>query len=79
MDDKIFHLYGKGMTTRDIVDTFDELYGAEISPTLIYLVTNSVIDQVIEWPSRPVVKITENNKVINKAVFLALGVNLEGQ
>jgi transposase-like protein len=67
------------------------MYGAEISPTLISRVTNSVIDQVIEWQSRPlepvypivfldciVVKIRENNKVINKAIFLALGVNLEG-
>lgn len=78
MDDKILHLYAKGMTTRDIVDTFDEMYGAEISPTLISRVTNSVIDQVIEWQSRPlepvypivfldciVVKIREQ-----KAIFL---------
>lgn len=91
MDDKILHLYAKGMTTRDIVATFDEMYGAEISPTLISRVTNSVIDRVIEWQSRPlepvypivyldciVVKIRENNKVINKAIFLALGVDLEG-
>ena len=91
MDDKILHLYAKGMTTRDIVDTFDEMYGAEISATLISRVTNAVIDRVTEWQSRPldpvyaivyldciVVKIRENNKVINKAVFLALGVNLEG-
>jgi len=91
MDDKILHLYAKGMTTRDIVSTFDEMYGAEISPTLISRVTNSVIDKVVEWQSRPldsiypivyldciVVKIRENNKIINKAIFLALGVNLEG-
>lgn len=91
MDDKILHLYAKGMTTRDIVATFDEMYGADISPTLISRVTNSVIDRVIEWQSRPlepvypivyldciVVKVRENNKVINKAIFLALGVNLEG-
>jgi transposase-like protein len=48
MDDKILHLYIKGMTTRDIVDTFDEMYGAEISPTLISRATNADIDQVIE-------------------------------
>ncbi len=91
MDDKILHLYAKGMTTRDIVATFDEMYGAEISPTLISRVTNSVLERVIEWQSRPlepvypivyldciVVKVRENNKVINKAIFLALGVNLEG-
>ncbi len=83
MDDKILHLYAKGMTTRDIVATFDEMYGAEISPTLISRVTNSVLERVIEWQSRPlepvypivyldciVVKVRENNKVINKAIFL---------
>lgn len=91
MDDKILHLYAKGMTTRDIVATFDEMYGADISPTLISRVTSSVLERVVEWQSRPlepvypivyldciVVKIRENNKVINKAIFLALGVNLEG-
>lgn len=79
------------MTTRDIVQTFDEMYGADISPTLISRVTNAVLDEVTQWQSRPldpiypivyldciVVKVRENNKVINKAVFLALGVNLEG-
>ena len=91
MDEKILYLYSKGMTTRDIVATFDEMYGADISPVLISRVTNSVIDRVTEWQSRPlepvypivyldciVVKVRENNKVINKAIFLALGVNLEG-
>lgn len=91
MDDKILHLYARGMTTRDIVATFDEMYGADISPTLISRVTNSVLERVVEWQSRPlepvypivyldciVVKIRENNKVINKAIYLALGVNLEG-
>jgi len=53
MDDKILYLYSKGMTTRDILATFDEMYGAEISPTLISRVTNSIIDQVTEWQSRP--------------------------
>ena len=49
MDDKILYLYGKGMTTRDIVDSFDEFYGAEVSPTLISRVTNAVIEKVDEW------------------------------
>ena len=91
MDDKILYLYAKGMTTREIVDAFDEWYGAEISPTLVSKVTNSVLEKVIEWQSRPleplypivyldclVVKIRQDKQVINKSVFLALGVNLEG-
>jgi len=53
MDDKILYLYGKGMTTRDIVDSFDEFYGAEVSPTLISRVTNAVIEKVDEWQTRP--------------------------
>ena len=91
MDDKILYLYAKGMTTREIVDAFDEWYGAEISPTLVSKVTNAVLEQVIEWQSRPldpvypivyldciVVKIRQDKQVINKSIFLALGVNLEG-
>ena len=91
MDDKILHLYAKGMTTRDIVSTFKEMYDADVSPTLISRVTNGVIEQVIEWQSRPldaiypivyldclVVKIRQDKQVINKAIYLALGVNIEG-
>ena len=49
-DDKILTLYAKGMSTRDIVDTFRELYGAEISPTLVSNVTEAVLGKVIEYP-----------------------------
>ena len=91
MDSKILSLYAKGMTTRDIVATFKEMYDADVSPTLISRVTNAVIEQVIEWQSRPlepvypivyldclVVKIRQDKQVINKSIYLALGVNLEG-
>src|SRR5690606_23028391 len=92
MDDKILSLYAKGMTTREIVATFKEMYGADVSPTLISKVTDAVIEQVIEWQSRPLdavypivyldcimVKIRQDKQVINKAVYLALGVTMEGQ
>ncbi|MBB6545198.1 transposase-like protein [Thalassotalea piscium] len=91
MDDKILYLYSKGMTTRDIVATFKEMYDADVSPALISRVTNAVIEQVVEWQARPldavypivyldclVVKIRQDKQVINKAVYLALGVNIEG-
>ena len=91
MDDKILWLYAKGMTTREIVEAFDEWYGAEISPTLVSRVTNAVIEQVIEWQARPldavypivyldciVIKIRQDKQVINKSIFLALGINTEG-
>ena len=91
MDDKILSLYAKGMTTREIVATFHEMYGAEVSASLISKVTDGVMDKVVEWQSRPldavypivyldciVVKIRQDKQVINKAVYLALGVNIEG-
>ncbi|STX59307.1 transposase [Legionella israelensis] len=80
------------MTTREIVATFKEMYDADVSPTLISKVTDAVIERVIEWQSRPleavypivyldciVVKIRQDKQVINKSIYLALGVNLEGQ
>lgn len=92
MDEKILYLYSKGLSTRDIVDSFKELYGADVSASLISKVTDTVIEQVIEWQSRPldavyplvyldciVVKIRQDKTVINKAVYLALGVNMEGE
>ncbi len=91
MDDQILSLYAKGMSTRDIVDVFQEMYGAEVSAGLISKVTNAVMEQVIEWQNRPleavypivyldciVVKIRQDKRVINKSVYLALGINLEG-
>ena len=91
MDDKILFLYAQGMTTREIVTTFKEMYDADVSASLISKVTDAVIEQVVEWQSRPldaiypivyldciVVKIRQDKQVINKAVYLALGVNMEG-
>ena len=91
MDDKILFLYAQGMTTREIVTTFKEMYGADVSAILISNVTDAVIEQVVEWQSRPldaiypivyldciVVKIRQDKQVINKAIYLALGVNMEG-
>jgi hypothetical protein len=53
MDDKILFLYAQGMTTREIVATFKEMYGADVSASLISKVTDAVIDEVLEWQSRP--------------------------
>ena len=90
-DDQILSLYAKGMTTRDIVDTFKEMYGAEVSASLISRVTNAVLEKVEDWQCRPldevypvvyldclVVKIRQDKRVINKAIYLALGINIEG-
>ena len=53
MDDKIFSLYAKGMTTREIAATFKEMYGADVSASLISKVTDNVLEKVTEWQSRP--------------------------
>jgi transposase-like protein len=53
MGNKTLYIYAKGMTTREIVDTFKEMYDADISPTLISRVTNAVIEQVTEWQAQP--------------------------
>ncbi|EEP4624507.1 IS256 family transposase [Salmonella enterica subsp. enterica serovar Typhimurium] len=89
MDSQILSLYAKGMTTREIVATFKEMYDADVSPTLISKVTDTVKEQVTEWQLDAlypivymdciVVKVRQNGSVINKAVFLALGINTEGQ
>ena len=80
-DKQITYLYGKGMTTRDITDTFMEMYGAEVSPALVSKVTEAVMKEFESWQSRPVdevypivfldcinVSIRHDGKVIKKAI-----------
>lgn len=91
MDEQILCLYAKGLSTREIVEAFQEMYGAEVSPGLISQVTNAVLEKVREWQARPldevypivyldclVLKIRQDKRVIKKSIYLALGVNLEG-
>lgn len=90
-NDKIIALYTRGMSTRDIAASLLELYDVDVSATLISRVTDQVLEQVREWQTRPldelypivyldciVVKVRQDKRVINKAIFLALGINLEG-
>ena len=92
MDEQILCLYAKGLSTREIVAAFQEMYGAEVSAGLVSQVTNAVIEQVREWQSRTldevypivyfdclVVKIRQDKRVIKKAIYLALGIGLDGQ
>lgn len=90
-DDKIIALYSRGMSTRDIQAHVGELYGVSISPDLVSVVTDSVIDEVRAWQSRPLestyavvyfdalrVKIRDEGLVQNKAVYLAIGMRCSG-
>jgi len=90
-DEKVLYLYSSGLSTRGIQEQLEELYGVEVSPTLISNVTNAVMDDVRAWQSRPLssvypilyfdalfVKSRQEGPVRNKAVYLALGINLSG-
>lgn len=90
-DDKIIALYARGMTTRDIQAHLEEIYGVDISPTLVSQVTKAVQEEIVLWQNRPLeeiypivyldalrIKVRQDNRVINKAVYLAVGVNLDG-
>jgi putative transposase len=92
LDDKIIALYSRGLSTREIQDELTEMYGTEVSPTLISNVTNSVLEDVQAWQARPLdhvfpvlyfdclfVKSRQDGPVRNKAVYLALGINLQGE
>src|SRR6202522_2482429 len=91
-DDKILSLYARGMTVREIQGHLAELYGAEVSPDLISRVTDAVVDEVREWQNRPLdpvypvvffdamrVKIRDEGLVKNKAVYVALALNPDGE
>lgn len=90
-DDKIIAMYSRGMSTRDMQSALKEMYGVDVSPTLISDVTDAVMDDVRTWQSRTldavypivyfdaiVVKVHDNKRIVNKAVCLALGVNTQG-
>ena len=90
-DDKIISMYAKGMTTRDIRSHLEEMYGVEVSPTLISQVTEAVTEEVRLWQNRslddiyPIVyldavriKVKHNGQIVSKAVYLAIAVTMEG-
>jgi len=91
-DDKILSLYARGMTVREIQGHLSELYGVDVSPDLISRVTDAVLDEVRAWQSRPLdpvypvvffdalrVKIRDEGLVKNKAVYVALAFNSDGE
>ncbi|MSN26843.1 MAG: IS256 family transposase [Geobacter sp.] len=90
-DDKIISLYSRGLTTREIQGHLEEIYGVEVSPALISIVTDAVAEEVKAWQNRPLdalypivymdairVKARGNGHIVNKAVYLDIGINLDG-
>ena len=91
LNDKIISCYARGMTCREIKAHLQEIYSVEVSPDLISTITDGVIDEVRAWQSRPPdaiypilyldalqVKVKDQGRVSNKAIHLAIGVNMQG-
>jgi transposase-like protein len=90
-DDKILSMYARGMTTREIQGHLEEIYGVEVSPLLVSEVTEAVMEEVRAWQSRPLepiypivyldalmVKMRHEGRVENRAVYVAIGITMEG-
>jgi len=90
-DDKIIALYARGMTTRDIQAQLEDIYGVEVSPSLVSKVTDAVLAEVKTWQNRPLdplypivyldalrIKGRPEGHISNLAVYLAIGINVEG-
>lgn len=91
IEDKIISLYGRGLTTREINDQIQDLYGIEVSATMISNITNQIIPEIKEWQERPLddiypfvfidavhFSVREDSRVIKKAAYIVLGINSEG-
>ena len=92
IEDRILSMYAKGMTTRDISDHVNEIYGFEVSEGLVSNITDKVMPLIREWQSRPLEEIysimfldaihynvRQDNRIIKKAVYIAIGIDLEGR
>lgn len=90
-DQRVISMYARGMTTRDIQAHVQEIYGADISPTLVSIITDKVLKVAHEWQQRPLeslyvvvyfdalfYKVRENGKVISKASYTCLGIDASG-
>ncbi len=91
-DDKVLSMYARGMSTREIQGHLEEMYGVEVSPTLISNITDGVVEQAKAWQNRALesfyavvfldalfVKMRHEGRVENRAVYVAIGINLEGR
>lgn len=92
IEDQIIAMYAKGMSTRDIEEHMKDIYGIDVSPTMVSKITDKIIPLIQEWQSRllervyPIVfldaihfKVRKENRVVNKAAYTVLGINMEGK
>ncbi|UUZ87037.1 IS256 family transposase [Paenibacillus sp. P26] len=91
IEDQLIALYAKGVSTRDIQDHLQGLYGIEVSPTLISNVTNKIVPLIKEWQNRPLqqtyavvfldaihFKVKQEGQIVNKAPYMVIGIDLDG-
>lgn len=91
-NENIVHLYARGLSTRDIAREVKRMYGTDVSPALISKVTDEIVDELTDWQNRPldavypivyidalVIKVRTDGTVINRAAYLAVGVDVEGR
>ncbi len=86
IEDQIIAMYAKGVSTRDIQDHLQQLYGIEVSPTLISNVTNKIVPLIKEWQLQAVYavvfldaihfKVKQDGAIVNKAAYMAIGIDL---
>jgi putative transposase len=92
IEQAIITLYSKGMSTRDIETTIQEMYGVELSEGTVSNITNSILEDIKQWQQRPlesvyfviwmdgiVIKVRHNGKVIGKTIYLIIGLNQDGK
>lgn len=91
IEDQIIALYAKGVSTREIQDHLHQLYGVDVSPTMISNVTNKIVPLIKEWQNRPLqavyavvfldaihFKVKQDGAIVNKAAYMVIGIDLDG-
>lgn len=91
IEDKIISLYARGLTTREINEQIQDLYGIEVSATMVSNITDQIIPEIKEWQNKPLdsvypivfidavhFSVREDNRVVKKAAYIVLGINKEG-
>jgi len=92
IEEKIINMYAKGMTQRDIEENIRDIYGAEISQSLVSRITDRIMPEVNEWQNRPlemiypiiyfdgiIFKSRKESKIVNKCVYSVLGIGMDGR
>jgi len=92
IEERIISMYAKGMTTRDIHSHMEDIYGVDVSAEMVSMITDKVMPLVEEWQSRPLdslypvvyldalyFKVRDSGRIINRAAYTALGINLDGK